>query len=207
VAEGPHSERAPCDTAESAPRVGPTLPGGAPKRTQTNMSAHSRTRPRTRESVQEFALSPICTRLPACLPTQVRADGGGMSSVEKINELLAAADTDKDGIVSLDELRTTLHQLGESLRRETSRTAPRMLVDCVFRGTAAGFRTANPVHDARHRRCARSPAAVRLDREMGQSAARARIALRAAGNGTVHRDEMMALLMQPLNDPQAQPEP
>ena len=57
---------------------------------------------------------------PACLPTQVRADGGGMSSVEKINELLAAADTDKDGIVSLDELRTTLHQLGESLRRETS---------------------------------------------------------------------------------------
>jgi hypothetical protein len=43
-----------------------------------------------------------------------------MSSVEKINELLTAADTDKDGIVSLDELRTTLHQLGESLRRETS---------------------------------------------------------------------------------------
>ena len=38
-----------------------------------------------------------------------------MSSVEKINELLAAADTDRDGIVSLDELRTTLRQLGESL--------------------------------------------------------------------------------------------
>ena len=65
VAEGPHSERAPCDTAESAPRVGPTLPGGAPKRTQTHMSAHARTRPRTRESVREFALSHICTRLCA----------------------------------------------------------------------------------------------------------------------------------------------
>ena len=191
--------------------------------TRTHTPAHARERPRVR----------TVAHMHTPLRTQVRAEGG-MSSVEKINELLAAADTDRDGIVSLDELRTTLHQLGESLRRETSphdmgsvrdathdahraaatcsvqrtiqcapctmqranlqrrnlihsirgvsdqplcaasanQTAPRMLVDCVFRGTAAGFRTANPVYDARHRRCARSPAAVRLDCEMFQSAAR-----------------------------------